>query len=52
VEQEPIHPYGFAWAIRELAGGKVVSLARQIAPVYNPQLVFPERHHPPLNQPA
>jgi CubicO group peptidase (beta-lactamase class C family) len=86
-----LHPYGFAWAIRELPGGKVVfhngggdgfnnafyrfldarltvivltnlnpsrslgshadALARQIAPVYNPQLVFPERHHPLLNQP-
>ncbi|MGH7731664.1 MAG: serine hydrolase domain-containing protein [Candidatus Eiseniibacteriota bacterium] len=86
------HPYGFAWAIRELPGGKVVFhngggdgfnnafyrfldarltvivltnlnpnrergshadlLARQIAPLYNPALVFPERHHPPLNQPS
>jgi CubicO group peptidase (beta-lactamase class C family) len=84
------HPYGFAWAIRELPGGTVVfhngggdgfnnafyrfldarltvivltnlnpnrgrgshadALARQIAPLYNPALAFPERHHPPLNQ--
>ena len=84
-----LHPYGFAWAIRELPGGKVVfhngagdgfnnafyrfldarltiivltnlnprrdlgshadALARQIATVYNPELVFPERG-PPSNQ--
>jgi Beta-lactamase len=90
--QEPCrwHPYGFAWAIRELPGGKVVfhngggdgfnnafyrfldarltvivltnlnpsrergsradALAREIARLYNPALVFPERHHAPLNR--
>ena len=88
-----VHPYGFAWAIRELPGGKVVfhngggdgfnnafyrfldarltvivlsnlnpsrdaggshadALARQIAPIFNASLVFPERHQPPLNQHA
>jgi CubicO group peptidase (beta-lactamase class C family) len=86
------HPYGFAWAVRELPGGKVVfhngagdgfnnafyrfldarltvivltnlnpsrrhgshadALARRIAALYDPALVFPERHHPPLNQPS
>jgi CubicO group peptidase (beta-lactamase class C family) len=87
-----LHPYGFAWAIRELPGGKVVfhngagdgynnafyrfldarltvivltnlnpsrslgshadALARRIASLYDAALTFPDRHHPPLNQPS
>jgi len=33
-------------------GSHADALARQIALVYNPELAFPERHHPLLNQPA